>query len=92
LRTDYTSRNSYRCEEDWYDPDDLCWDEEFPTALIQEAAWDPFLDLRMKLAKLRRAVASARNIAWHDWEVEEPDGVPRRFSEVLARVLAAISA
>ncbi len=92
LRTDYTARNSERLEEDPYDPDDPFGEEAFPEAVTREAAWDPFLDLRLKLAQLRHTVASARNLARGGWEDEEPGGAPRPFAEALARVLAAISA
>jgi hypothetical protein len=91
LRNDYTLRNSERVTEDPYDPCDPFGEDGFPARVIREAEWDPFLDLRLKLAQLRHAVANAR-LASNGWEDDEPDGAPRPFAEVLARVLAAISA
>ncbi len=91
LRNDYTLRNSERFAEDPYDPGDPLGENGFPGKVVREAEWDPFLDLGLKLAELRHAVANAR-LASDDWEGEEPGGLPQPFAEVLTRALAAIPA
>jgi very-short-patch-repair endonuclease len=91
LRAEYTTRNSQRSTVDPYDQDDPFGEDGFPKNVEQEAAWDPFLDLRVKVSRLRHAVADIRRRTPDYCHDDEFNGGPQPFSEVLAAVLAKIA-
>lgn len=82
LRSDYTIRNAQRSRTEPYDAEDPYGEEELDPALIHEAEWDIFLDLRVKVSCLRHALALARRAAF-DRDEDEPDGELRPFHEAL---------
>ncbi len=63
LRTDYTVRNSARSQLEPYDPADPFGEWGFTAQVLQEAAWDPFLSLRLDIACLQHGIARARQAA-----------------------------
>ncbi len=86
LRSDYTAKNAHRSGTEPFDPYDPYGEEEPNPALKREAEWDAFLDLRLKVAQLRYAVARARRAA-PDRDEDEIGGELKPFHQVLMAAL-----
>lgn len=85
LRTDYTARNSARSQLEPYDPADPSGEWGIASEMVREAGWDPFLSLRVDVARLNHAIARARRAAPETDEFE-PDGdlVPFQLALIAA--------
>jgi very-short-patch-repair endonuclease len=86
LRNDYTVRNSARSQAEPYDASDPFGNLEFGPEMLREATWDPFLSLRVDMARLAHSVARARQAA-PEVQEHEPEGELQPFGEALAAAI-----
>jgi hypothetical protein len=92
LRREYVARNTAFPPDPWRVEDPA--GEQFSSAsLTRDAELDPFVDLRVAVARLRHTVAQARQIslpiAASSWD-EDLEGRPRHIGHAVAAITARI--